>query len=112
MPARLPPPLPPAGTTRTFYAYHIMMDGTMDPATVSVGPWNQAKLLQAARHTNPGIVVDSLRDEGNQQPFRLAITLRNVAGRALAPGDLNFGTIPLQFRLHVGVNRLPTPTRY
>ena len=48
-PARPPPRLPAAGETRTFYAYHVFMDGAQDTATISVGPANQAKLHQNAR---------------------------------------------------------------
>lgn len=82
----------PAGATRTFYAYHVMMDGTSDPGTMSLGPWNQARLPLGVRTQNPGIVVAGLQDQGGAAtPFQLAVTLRNVAGRCGQGGMVGTG---------------------
>ncbi len=41
--ALAPALLPPADTVRTFYAYHVMMDGSSNPSTLSLGPHNQVR---------------------------------------------------------------------
>ncbi|KAL4441067.1 hypothetical protein ABPG77_010498 [Micractinium sp. CCAP 211/92] len=95
----------PANTVRTFYAYHVMMDGSSNPSTLSLGPHNQARTPQVARKQNPGIVVEGVEDQGGQVKYQLAVRLRNVSGRTLTQADV--GTpLPLQFRLQVGVPSL------
>lgn len=95
----------PTNTVRTFYAYHVMMDGSSNPSTLSLGPNNQVKTPQPTRKQNPGIVVEGLEDQGRAVKYQLAIKLRNVSGRTLTQADV--GTpLPLQFRLQVGVPTL------
>ncbi|KAL4451467.1 hypothetical protein ABPG75_007129 [Micractinium tetrahymenae] len=102
----------PANTVRTFYAYHVMMDGSNDASTLSLGPHNQAKTPQVTRKQNPGIVVEGLLDQGGSVKYQLAIKLRNVSGRTLTQADVD-GPLPIQFRLQVGVPSLlpATPGR-
>lgn len=101
----------PANTVRTFYAYHVMMDGSSSPSTLSLGPNNQVKTPQPTRKQNPGIVVEGLEDQGRAVKYQLAIKLRNVSGRTLNQADVSF-LLPLQFRLQVGVpSLLPAGSR-
>jgi len=63
-----------------------MADGSTDSRTLSLGPHNWAKIPAAARldnYANPGIVVDSVTDQGGSPAsrYRLEIKLKNVSGK-------------------------------
>ena len=102
-------PLVYAGTTRTFYIYHIMMDGSNSDSTMSLGPQRMLPGPFKAGLFNPGIVVESFADQGDKVPYQLAITLRYIGKQAITQTNftLKQGTVPwpvpLQFHLNVGV---------
>lgn len=59
------PPCPP-GAVKTFYLYHVLATGETDSTTMSLGPFNYARMPFPLRPVNPGIVVASVRDQGKQ----------------------------------------------
>ncbi|KAL4855931.1 Cyclin-dependent kinase E-1 [Chlorella vulgaris] len=77
----------PNGALKTFYLYHVLATGETDSTTMSLGPFNYARMPTSLRPVNPGLIVSSVRDQGKQVKFEVAVTLKNVAGRALTSAD-------------------------
>lgn len=130
----LPCPCLAPGALKTFYLYHVLATGETDSTTMSLGPFNYARMPTSLRPVNPGLIVSSVRDQGKQVglclldvlwcvaanhdssseagtsrraaawlelklpslaallaypqvKFEVAVTLKNVAGRALTSAD-------------------------
>ncbi|KAI3424752.1 hypothetical protein D9Q98_008141 [Chlorella vulgaris] len=98
----------PNGALKTFYLYHVLATGETDSTTMSLGPFNYARMPTSLRPVNPGLIVSSVRDQGKQVKFEVAVTLKNVAGRALTSADWQGWEWQdgVRFRFVIGVSQL------